>query len=932
MATKLRRSLYIGLGGTGMKALLHTKKMFVDTYGEVPPMIGFMGIDTDGGEYNKKLESIHGEEIKLEPNEQLQLLTPGAINFYNQNRQDFSWVPQKNVGNISMLNGLGAGGVRSNGRVAFTIKRNTIISTINSKIRTINDANIEENPKYALLSDTLPEVHLVFSICGGTGCGTFINMAYLLQDLLQQMDPNHKVTGYAVLPGAFEGLAASEHIKPNTYAALKDLDYLMHHNYGQAPVSIRHIGGVYQAIERPFSNVFFIDNKNARHNNYGNVDSIAEMLSLALVTAAGELSIAGASVGDNFNILISQGSLNIKNKTAWASGLGACEIIYRGNELADIYKMKAVQNIIQKLQSTTTDVNNIANTWIDSAEVKIRENNGQNDLTDYIADITPQYTLNINNTSDPTQEIDHNINSNKIKPETIDVQINKKLASTQSSLRELIKQYINGDGGVAIVRSLLAELKVQIGHCLEEMRSEKVTLQENGELFNTQIQNMITEVKNTTGMFSGKKKKPICDALTVKVKEYNECQRDLQRHDGAITFYTTLLTTIDKHESKITDIKDKLAKVKEELSTKISDLQNGIANEKGIFQINLAAEEARQIVVNETEILISDMLRMLDNIDGKIFGFADCETKEIEKLLMEYANTLTGAKAYLSKGVEEALRAIHKNNPDELKRIIKIASSKSQPLFTYDHRGHAPQQNMIDMIYVGVEDMKNSILKENDLFENSLPAQSGLNAERNVAFATTGMKDKIIIYNQIGVVPIYALTNIDNYKNAYMTSFIPAECRHFDDDLRSRMEHENFEILPQQTYDENDIFDLWINGFIFGLLKNENGKYYVKSKRLGKALQGYWFSLGTAYRNEAFEEFRRKEADITREFREFITAERQRRGEESMNMLKQDVKLNYRENYSQLNLDDRTLNSRPYEKVAELVERELRYIDENLDL
>lgn len=53
MATKIKRCLYIGLGGTGMKSLLHTKKMFIETYGEVPPMIGFLGIDTDGGEYKR---------------------------------------------------------------------------------------------------------------------------------------------------------------------------------------------------------------------------------------------------------------------------------------------------------------------------------------------------------------------------------------------------------------------------------------------------------------------------------------------------------------------------------------------------------------------------------------------------------------------------------------------------------------------------------------------------------------------------------------------------------------------------------------------------------------------------------------------------------------------------------------------------------------
>ena len=41
MATKIKRCLYVGLGGTGMNALLHTKKMFVETYGEVTGMTYF---------------------------------------------------------------------------------------------------------------------------------------------------------------------------------------------------------------------------------------------------------------------------------------------------------------------------------------------------------------------------------------------------------------------------------------------------------------------------------------------------------------------------------------------------------------------------------------------------------------------------------------------------------------------------------------------------------------------------------------------------------------------------------------------------------------------------------------------------------------------------------------------------------------------------
>lgn len=45
----IKNSLYIGLGGAGIKAMAHTKKMFEDVFGQgcIPPQIGFVAIDFD---------------------------------------------------------------------------------------------------------------------------------------------------------------------------------------------------------------------------------------------------------------------------------------------------------------------------------------------------------------------------------------------------------------------------------------------------------------------------------------------------------------------------------------------------------------------------------------------------------------------------------------------------------------------------------------------------------------------------------------------------------------------------------------------------------------------------------------------------------------------------------------------------------------------
>ena len=91
-----------------------------------------------------------------------------------------------------------------------------------------------------------------------------------------------------------------------------------------------------EAEGRPFNAFFFVDNKNSNNDTYMHVDQLAEMVSLALVTSAGELSTAAASVSDNLEKNISEGSMNIENKKAWVAGLGVCEIMYHGEDLKEL--------------------------------------------------------------------------------------------------------------------------------------------------------------------------------------------------------------------------------------------------------------------------------------------------------------------------------------------------------------------------------------------------------------------------------------------------------------------------------------------------------------------------------------------------------------------------------------------------------------------
>lgn len=905
-----------------MKSLLHTKKMFIDTYGKVPPMIGFLGIDTDGGEFTKSLQSVKGETITLAENEKLQLDAQGAVDFYNNYRAEFSWVPEPNINAIAMLRGDGAGGVRSNGRFALTVNKSRVKNEILNKINSITSADIIGNESYALLNNNIPEIHMVFSICGGTGCGTFLNVAYILKEI----NPAFRTTGYAVLPGAFKTLAAAAHVIPNTYGALVDLDYLMSRGIQDTtPVELKCLTEVYSVKDRPFTNVMFIDNVNSLNDNYGNVEALSKMISLALVTSASELSVAGASVGDNFSVIISMGTLDIINKKAWAGGMGACEIVYRTEVLSDIYKYKAGINIIDRMFNSCDDANAIANVWIDSSEVHIRENNGQDHVTDYICAKEPRYPLTINNYRDPLTEVNANLTANKYTDEEITKKVDNLVERVRTELRNLIVKHINKECGVSLAKNILEEIKIQVGLCLGEMKKEKDELTKEKPTLKAGLEATLEDVKRIgTFTLPGTREKRLTEAKDA-VEQYNMCLLDIQRHDAAITVYNSILLLLDECDSKLKEIEGTLRGVKQNLQAEVAKLQNGIASENSIFQINLAEEDAKTVVVKSEDVLMSEFI---DTLEGnlKVYGFTEYSVKEVENFVLNFTKTLNGCKGYADRSVEQLLRDINERNPEELKQIIQKASRKSLPLFKYNMRGRMPKQNMIDMIYVGVEDQANSILKANDLFKNNLPPASNT-VTRNVDFASTGMKDKVIIYHQVGVVPVYAVYDILDYRETYKHTYALPEAFHFDADMKRSMDRIPWDIMPDDPSPVPDSVKLWVQGFIYGLIKNDKGTYQIKSKSLGEPLDDYWVRLNLSWRDEAFAEFSRKQDIIRRDFNEHFANELATKGQLAITELINNAKNNYWE-VSQIKIDRATLDSKPYAKVKELFQEELRKLEE----
>src|SRR5438270_8699980 len=95
--------------------------------------------------------------------------------------------------------------MRAVGRMGFFYHFNSIEKQLRRMVQTIMDVNTREIAfeRGFDVSGNGPIVYLVFSLCGGTGSGLFLDVAYVLRQLLTFSDSPPTLVAVAMLPGPF---------------------------------------------------------------------------------------------------------------------------------------------------------------------------------------------------------------------------------------------------------------------------------------------------------------------------------------------------------------------------------------------------------------------------------------------------------------------------------------------------------------------------------------------------------------------------------------------------------------------------------------------------------------------------------------------------------------------------------------------------------
>lgn len=314
-ALKVVPTLIVGLGGTGSLALQYAKQKIRRQLlarargGKLPhkiPFVEFLSLDTTAQE--EFVEYLTGDE-------QLNMghiNVPQIINSIDRRpafQRSLKWFPRHlNPGQIDA----GARGVRHIGRLCFFDKKRLIDPRLRNKIRSITDyAAVDKELREHFIGVSVEpqstvDVHIISSLCGGTGSACLLDVAYLVKHIIYELlkqstnSAAHLVTTDPFMGDPSIGESSREYMRYNFAVALSEIERFMtfdvplaeadgHDGLGHWQVEYLD-GSIVSSVEKPFSLTYLLGYKEGETLSKGNVcELIGESVCLMTAHPAGAL-------------------------------------------------------------------------------------------------------------------------------------------------------------------------------------------------------------------------------------------------------------------------------------------------------------------------------------------------------------------------------------------------------------------------------------------------------------------------------------------------------------------------------------------------------------------------------------------------------------------------------------------------------------------
>lgn len=248
-------TLVIGVGGTGCRALLETKRLIdktccLSSYAKDSPTenAAFLCLDTDAHDLKQYTED---EEVRLAPWECICMEDPhlhmalGPAG--SPQLPDFirEWL-DPDILNVIHPGAVGSGGVRQCGRLLLFRRIERVCGAIHQAVCRLAAGGITGCLNICIMT----------GVGGGTGSGAFLDLAFIARELAERILPGQvNVYGYIFMPDVNLGRPLPEQaghmIRSNGFAALRELDHLMGMSVDGGRFTQRYSGTLVIDTNRP---------------------------------------------------------------------------------------------------------------------------------------------------------------------------------------------------------------------------------------------------------------------------------------------------------------------------------------------------------------------------------------------------------------------------------------------------------------------------------------------------------------------------------------------------------------------------------------------------------------------------------------------------------------------------------------------------------
>lgn len=813
MTLAIRRTLVVGLGGTGLKAVLFMKKKLIEQYGEIPPMIKFVVFDTADA---TPITTNKGE-IALERGEFQKLGVENPITLMRTNKEVHAWVPEK-VPTFALTNG--AKQVRPLGRLAVFANADEVYNKLMTATEAIKDYTIGVSDKY----DTTPNilVNIVFSVAGGTGSGCFFDIAVLLREFILEKD---RLVGYILLPDVFRTKPATDYVEPNSYAAIREISHFFSSEMINKPIVYQY-GGKKRIVQRSlFDAVYMINNHNVKGIAFSEVEEVAELLGLGMVA---QCSAPGKDVADIYDNLEATMTKNWYDQPTVFSSFGLSELYYPGDWYAEFYAKQIALEIDRSvlIDGSIANVHDAVEDFID--KIGVREDSADDvinvilrneDIRKFpLSSAVSRSTINITLTKK-----DGHINEAKIDLTEIALE---NLARLKKEKMDIVTQYLQEKlatpQAVEFCKSFLGTLTAHLKEYKEMMVRERNEFINQEKAIPNAYMNAATEAEKASKRMFGtnaaieealKKYKGIIDKHVHLIAEQ-------ERREKAADFFSFLIDKLEGLLAQLTNLLNYAQALEPVLAGEIKQMQ--IAKKKvRPFQHEILTESLKGW---KPEVQPNDFLVWLkEEKHLGVLDFAEMKLGELKNLLIEYGYAQKSVQEIRDRKIEDVLRSLPEN---EFKRMVCLLDEMATPLWQYD-RGYISGEKKTENIHLfAVEDATNTLMEFNNI-------QKYITMNQPPSLVSTGDSERITCFKVESAVPAFVISNMRRYQARYENPETSTFSFHIHKDWPQKLRP----VTPPEGLEERKLWSLAL-AEPFNLITKKGEHYYVLSQKKGERTKG----------------------------------------------------------------------------------------------